>query len=118
VYLKNWNAGTKNGIVQLGWTGDYGDPNNFLGTNFGAGSQAQSGYKNAEVWKLLDEAGSAKTLEDSAKAFQAAGVIINTDLPRIPIIHAPPVYAQKKALTGWVPNPTSGESWATIAIEK
>ncbi|MCX6043765.1 MAG: ABC transporter substrate-binding protein [Chloroflexi bacterium] len=118
VYLKNWNAGTKNGIVQLGWTGDYGDPNNFLASQFGAGSATQAGYKNEAAWKLLDEAGAAKTLDESTQLFQQAGVIINQDLPRIPIVHAPPVYAQKKALTGWVPSPTSGESWATIFIQK
>lgn len=118
VYLKNWNAGAKNGLVQLGWTGDYGDPNNFLYTQFGPSSATQSGYKNEEVWKLLEEAGAAPTLDEATALFQQAGVLINQDLPRIPILHAPPVYAQKKGVTGWLPNPTSGESWATIFIEK
>jgi peptide/nickel transport system substrate-binding protein len=117
-YLKSWNAGAKNGIVQLGWTGDYGDPNNFLYTQFGPSSATQSGYKNEQVWKLLEQAGSAKTLEESTKLFQEAGALINQDLARIPILHAPPVYAQKKELTGWLPNPTSGESWAALSIEK
>ena len=40
------------------------------------------------------------------------------DLPRLPIVHAPPVYAAKKALTGWVPNPTGGESFAGITVQK
>jgi len=44
--------------------------------------------------------------------------LINTDLPRIPIVHAPPVLAAKKALQGWVPNPTGGESFAPISITK
>jgi peptide/nickel transport system substrate-binding protein len=57
-------------------------------------------------------------LEESTKLFQEAGVLINQDLPRILILHAPPVYAQKKALTGGLPNPTSGESWAALFMEK
>lgn len=117
-YLKNINAGAKHGIIQSGWIGDYGDPNNFLYTQFGPVGENQTGYKNEELWKLLEQAGTAKTLEESTKLFQEAGAIINKDLPRIPIVHAPPLLAQKKALTGWVPNPTSGESWATISIEK
>ncbi|MFN8469960.1 MAG: ABC transporter substrate-binding protein [Caldilineaceae bacterium] len=117
-YLKNINAGAKHGIIQSGWIGDYGDPNNFLYTQFGPVGETQTGYKNEELWKLLEEAGTAKTLEESTKLFQEAGTIINKDLPRIPLVHAPPLLAQKKALTGWLPNPTSGESWATISIEK
>jgi len=74
--------------------------------------------ENEEVWKLLEAAGAAQTLAESTQLFQEAGVLINQDWPRIPILHAPPVYAQQKALTGWLPNPTSGESWATIFIEK
>lgn len=70
------------------------------------------------MWKLLEEAGAAPTLDEATALFQQAGVVINQDLPRIPILHAPPVYAQKKGVTGWLPNPTSGESWATIFIEK
>jgi peptide/nickel transport system substrate-binding protein len=117
-YLKNWNSGTKNGIVEVGWTGDYGDPNNFLYTSFGPVGATQAGYTNKDLWSLLEQAGSAKNLDDATKLFQQAGEIINKDLPRIPIVHAPPLYAQKKALSGWLPNPTSGESWATISIEK
>ena len=116
VYLDNWDAGKKGGMVMLGWTGDYGDPNNFLFTHFGPGNMAEAGYDNPEVTTLLQDAGSATTQEDSAKLFQEAGLIINKDMPRIPIVHAPPVFAQKKALTGWVPNPTGGESFAPIMV--
>jgi len=118
VYLDNFDAGKKNGLVMLGWTGDYGDPNNFLYTHFGPGNEPELGYKNQALWDILQQAGSAKTEAESTKLFQDAGAIINKDLPRIPIVHAPPVLAQRKALTGWVPNPTGGESWAELFIEK
>ena len=118
VYLDNWDAGKKNGMVMLGWTGDYGDPNNFLNVHFGPGEEKKTGYKNQAVWDTLKKAGAAKTQDESAKLFQEAGTQINKDLPRIPIVHAPPVFAQKKALTGWVPNPTGGESFAPISISK
>jgi len=118
VYLDNWDAGLKNGMVMLGWTGDYGDPNNFLFTHFGPGNEAEAGYRNEEVWELLGQAGAAPTQDESASLFQQAGQLINADMPRIPIVHAPPVFAQKAALEGWVPAPTNGESFATIFIEK
>jgi peptide/nickel transport system substrate-binding protein len=53
VYLDNFDAGKKNGLVMLGWTGDYGDPNNFLYTHFGPGNEAELGYKNEELWGIL-----------------------------------------------------------------
>jgi peptide/nickel transport system substrate-binding protein len=118
VYLDNWDAGAKHGMTMLGWTGDYADPNNFLYTHFGPGNANEAGYKNEEVWKLLADAGAATSPEESIKLFQQAGKLINADLPRIPIVHAPPVLAAKKALQGWVPNPTGGESFAPISISK
>ncbi len=118
VYLDNWDAGTKYGLVMLGWTGDYGDPNNFLFTHFGPGNVAESGYDNQEVFDMLIAAGSANTQEDSAAMFQDAVRMITTDLPRLPIVHAPPVYAQSAALEGWIPSPTGGEPFTTVYIEK
>jgi peptide/nickel transport system substrate-binding protein len=118
VYLDNWDAGAKHGMIMLGWTGDYGDPNNFLYTHFGPGNVKEAGYSNEEVWKLLGDAGAATSPAESIALFQKAGKLINADLPRIPIVHAPPVLAAKKSLTGWVPNPTGGESFAPISITK
>ena len=116
VYLDNWSAGKKHGLVQLGWTGDYLDPNNFLFTHFGPGNEAEAGYKNQELWDLLAQAGEARSREESAELFQEASTIINRDLPRIPVVHAPPVYAAKKALQGWQPSPVGGEPFKDIFL--
>lgn len=119
VYLDNWDAGTKYGMVMLGWTGDYADPNNFLFTHFGPGVIKQSSYENQEVFDLLSDAAVAPSQEESAELFKQAGVILNQDLPRIPVVHAPPIYAQQAAMDGWVPSPTgSGDNFAAIFIEK
>jgi peptide/nickel transport system substrate-binding protein len=118
VYLDNWDAGLKNGMVMLGWTGDYGDPNNFLFTHFGPGNEAEAGYANQELYDILTQAGSAPNQEAAATLFKQAGDIINRDIPRVPIVHAPPVFAQRAGLEGWVPAPTNGESFAPIFIEK
>ncbi len=118
VYLDNWDAGTKYGLVMLGWTGDYADPNNFLRTHFGPGTVREAGYNNPEVFRLLDEAGTADSQEEAAALFQQAGTLINADLPRIPIVHAPPVYGQRANLEGWIPSPSGGESFANLFISR
>ncbi len=118
VYLDNWDAGAKHGMVMLGWTGDYADPNNFLFTHFGPGNEKEAGYSNPELWELLTKAGAATSEAESIRMFQEAGKMINNDLPRVPIVHAPPVLAAKQTLEGWIPNPTGGESFAPISIQK
>ena len=118
VYLDNWDVGKKHGLVQLGWTGDYLDPNNFLFTHFGPGNEAEAGYKNQELWDLLARAGAAPTQEEAAALFKEAGMIINRDVPRIPIVHAPPVYAARQALQGWTPSPFGSEPFKDVFIEK
>ena len=114
VYLDNWDAGKKHGLVMLGWTGDYADPANFLFTHFGPGNVSEAGYENQELWDIMSQASSATTQEEAIRLWQQADKIINTDLPRIPIVHAPPVYAQRAEVTGWTPNPTGGELFSTI----
>lgn len=117
-YLDNVDAGQKNGMWMLGWTGDYGDPNNFLYTFFGPSAETQQGYANQELIDTLVEAGSAPTPEESVTLFKEAGTIINTDLPRIPVVHSPPVYGAVEGLEGWTPSPFGSEPWKTLFVQK
>ncbi|MBA3943214.1 MAG: ABC transporter substrate-binding protein [Herpetosiphonaceae bacterium] len=118
VYLKNESAGKKHGLYMLGWTGDYADPNNFLQVHFASSSPNSTHYANKQVDDLLSKAGSATTADAANKLFQQAGQIINQDLPRIPIVHAPPVYGALKEVQGWVPNPTGGDDFSVITVTK
>ncbi len=118
VYLDNVDQGKKNGMWMLGWTGDYADPNNFLYTFFGPNAEPSQGYKNQELIDKLNEARGAASRDAATTSFQEAGGIIATDLPRIPIVHAPPVYGANEALQGWVPSPFGHEPWDVLSIEK
>jgi peptide/nickel transport system substrate-binding protein len=118
VYLDNVDAGKKNGMWMLGWTGDYGDPNNFLYTFFGPSAATQQGYNNAELVGTLTEAGQAPSLDDAAELFREAGTVIAQDVPRIPIVHSPPVYGAREGLEGWTPSRYGSEPWKTLFIEK
>lgn len=118
VYLDNVDQAKKHGMWMLGWTGDYNDPNNFLYTFFGPSGQQQQGYNNPTIIEQLDEARGATSQEEAIKIFQQAQTLIAQEVPRIPIVHAPPVYAAKKALQGWQPSPFGHEPWKTISIEK
>ena len=52
-------AGAQSGqapLYLLGWTGDWGDPANFLNVHFAA-QNAQFGFNNPSLFKALDECG-------------------------------------------------------------
>ena len=117
-YLDNVDAGKKNGMWMLGWTGDYSDPNNFLYVFFGPSAKVAQGYENKQLIDLLQQAAAAPSQDASAKLFKQAGELIRQDVPRVPIVHAPPVLAAKKALQGWKPSPFGSEPWIPISIEK
>jgi peptide/nickel transport system substrate-binding protein len=117
-YLDNVDAGKKHGMWMLGWTGDYSDPNNFLFTFFGPNAKDEQGYENKQVIDLLSKAGAATSQDEAAKLFSQAGGLIAQDAARIPIVHAPPVYAAKKALEGWKPSPFGSEPWKDLTIAK
>ncbi len=117
-YLDHLQTGDKYGVAMLSWIGDYSDPNNFLLPHFGAGNVTESGYYNQELVDLLKQAATAKTQQEAATLFQQAGIIINHDVPRIPLLHAAPVHAKKKTLQGWVPSPVNVDSFAPVFLEE
>ena len=118
VYLDNEAAGKKNGMYMLGWTGDYADPNNFLQVHFGSAGAGSTYYSNADVDKLLSQASAAKTAAEANALFKQAGLLINRDMPRIPIVHAPPVFAARAEVKGWTPNPTGGDDFSIISVTR
>ncbi|HEU4328271.1 MAG TPA: ABC transporter substrate-binding protein [Roseiflexaceae bacterium] len=117
-YLDNVDAGKKNGMWMLGWTGDYSDPNNFLYVFFGPIAKIQQGYDNPQLITLLQQAGSAPNQEASAALFKQAGEIIRNEVPRVPVVHAPPVQAAKQGVEGWKPSPFGSDPWTPIFIQK
>ncbi|GAB4382349.1 MAG: ABC transporter substrate-binding protein [Elainellaceae cyanobacterium] len=101
----------------LGWTGDYGDPDNFLYAHFGPGATTDIGnWKNDRVFELLD---SAREAEESERGEMYAEVdtILFEEAVRIPIVHSEPLLAQRANITGWSPSPLGSESFESVSKE-
>ena len=62
-------------------------------------------YCNAEVDKLLNEARASTDDAVRKEKYDAAGVILNEDLPIIYLGHQSWIWASKKGVTGFVPSP-------------
>src|SRR5436190_5588559 len=90
----------------LGWTGDIGDPDNFLFTFFGPTAPDNS-WDNAQVKTLLKQAQNSSDLNERDAIYRQVDMIIDQEVPRIPIAHTTPPLVARNYIRGYVPNPTA-----------
>ncbi|WP_126427767.1 ABC transporter substrate-binding protein [Brevibacillus marinus] len=120
VYLDDVQKGEKDHIFMLGWSGDNGDPDNFLYTLLDKdtiGSNNYSFYANDEVHELLSAAQAETNPDKRAELYRQAQVIIKEDAPWIPLVHSTPLLAGKANLKGYIPSPTGSESYMNVYFE-
>jgi peptide/nickel transport system substrate-binding protein len=104
-------------LYLLGWTGDFGDPDNFVGTFFQAPSP-EWGFNNPEIHGILDQAESETDLEEREGHYQEANRLIMDFLPGVPYVHTSPALAFNANVQGYVPSPVSLEPFASVTIEE
>ncbi len=102
-YVQKIDSGAA-GLYLFGWTGDFGDPDDFLGVFFGS-KQPAWGFDNQQIFSELQ---AAKTETDQAKRtdmYKKANADIMTFLPGVPYVHTRPALAFAKNYTGFIPSP-------------
>ncbi|MBE9095785.1 ABC transporter substrate-binding protein [Tychonema sp. LEGE 07203] len=100
----------------LGWTGDYGDPDNFYYPHFGPGSTADLGnWKNPKVLELLDRGRASGDKAARAKIYAEVSEILHGEAVRLPIVHSQPLLGKRKNVRGWVPSPLGSESFEDVS---
>ena len=117
-YLGNVDEG-KTQLYLLGWTGDYGDADNFIGTFFQTPQKAwgTNKFPDQEVIDLLNE-GERETDEAKRETiYQDANRAIMDWLPGVPYAHSRPALAFAANVKGYVPSPTTNELFSTVTIE-
>jgi peptide/nickel transport system substrate-binding protein len=114
-YLGQVDEG-KTQLYLLGWTGDFGDPDNFIGTFFQDGQKAWGTDKkpDQEVMDLLDKAESETDIEARKGIYEDANRAIMDWVPGVPYAHSKPALAFKAGIEGYQPSPVSLESFATV----
>jgi peptide/nickel transport system substrate-binding protein len=118
-YLGNVDEGNYQ-LYLLGWTGDYGDADNFIGTFFQTPQAAwgTTDHPNQEVLDLLNQ-GEEETDEAAREGiYQDANRAIMEWLPGVPYAHSEPALAFAANVQGYIPSPTTNESFATVSIEE
>ena len=114
-YLEDRNTQPGFQAFMLGWTGDYGDPDNFLYAHFGPGStQDLGGYDNPKLFDLLGKARSSQELKERQSLYQEVDELLFNEALRIPIVHSQPLMATQSSLKGWQPSPLGVENFADV----
>jgi len=112
-YVGRVQAGTAGALNLIGWTGDYGDPDNFIGSFFKT-EQGQWGFKNPRIFSLLEKAVAETNAAKRKAMYQQANRLIMQFLPGVPYAHTKPALGFQSNVVGYKPSPVSLESFATV----
>lgn len=116
-YLDLMQGSSDHGIHLLGWTGDYNDPDNFVGTFFGAPSN-EWGFDNPELFSTLTTARGLATAEEQEAAYLAANEQIMEFLPGIPLAHPVPTLAFNERVTSYPASPVQDEVYNMVELSE
>ncbi len=114
-YLDRVNGSEDHGIHLLGWTGDYNDPDNFVGTFFGAASP-EWGFENPELFEALTQARALPTQEEQEPVYEDINAQISEFVPGVPLASPVPSLAFAPRVEGYQPSPVQDEVWNTITL--
>jgi len=108
-YLSQIRSGKYPGLFMVGWTGDNGDPDNFLYEIFSSDNIPvgdTSRYKNPDVDTALRQAQKEVNHDKRVALYQQAQKTIMDDAPWVFINSLEQVRAASKRVQGYVLNPT------------
>jgi len=109
-------------MVQLGWSGDNGDPDNFLYTLFSCDSVTRgsnnSRYCNAKFNAAISQARTTYGRAERSKLYQKALALLSEDEPVIPIAHSRVFRALSDRVKGYVMNPFDLDYFGALTLER
>ncbi|MGY1727173.1 ABC transporter substrate-binding protein [Geodermatophilus sp. SYSU D01062] len=119
-YLDAVQAGQAD-IHLLGWTGDYNDAYNFIGTFFAEQANGQASaefgaFSNPEIFAALAQADAEPDVAARTEQYQEANRLIMDYLPGVPISHSPPALVVAENVQGLEPSPISDEDFSTVSL--
>ncbi len=110
-------------MALLGWTGDNGDPDNFiyvlLDKDNAKGPDAGNiaFYKNDALHDILIKAQQSSDEAERTKLYEDAQEIIHNDAPWVPLVHSTPPLVGKKNIKGFNPHPTGSDKFTEVHFE-
>ena len=118
-YLKLSKAEDRDGAVMLGWTGDNGDPDNFLHTLLGCaavGGNNRAQWCNEEFDKIVNAAKVTVDQGERTKLYEEAQVVFKREAPWITLDHSLVVMPMSAKVSGYVMSPLGHHSFSGVDI--
>ncbi|MQT31062.1 ABC transporter substrate-binding protein [Pseudomonas helleri] len=119
-YIKR-SKGGENGAMLIGWSGDNGDPDNWLGTLFGCDAINGNNFSkwcNPEFDKLITAAKNTTDKEERTKLYKEAQQLLKEQLPLTPIAHSTVYQPMRKNVEGFKISPLGLMSFYGVSVDK
>ncbi len=120
-YLKRSKAEDRDGAVLLGWTGDNGDPDNFLAVLLGCdavGGSNRAQWCNKEFEDLIQKAKVVSDAAERTKLYEQAQVVFKREAPWATIAHSVVFKAMRKEVEGYKIDPFGGHNFYGVDIKE
>ena len=118
-YLDRSKAKDRDGAVMLGWTGDNGDPDNFLDTLLGCdavGGNNRAQWCNKEFDELVKKAKITSDQAERTKLYEEAQVVFKREAPWATLDHSLSVVPMRKEVSGFVQSPLGDFTFENVDI--
>lgn len=118
-YLAQSSAVDRDGAVLLGWTGDNGDPDNFLAVLLGCdavGSANRAQWCNDEFNDLIQKAKVTSDQAERTKLYEEAQVVFKREAPWATIAHSVVFMPMRKEVQNYVMDPKGTHAFDGVDI--
>lgn len=118
-YLSRSRELDRDGAILLGWTGDNGDPDNFLAVLLGCDGVENSNraqWCNEEFDAVVNEAKTLSSQEERAALYKEAQAIFKREAPWATIAHSVVFMTMRPEVEGYVVHPLGGHIFNAVGI--
>ena len=119
-YIKRAHAGEHDAML-IGWTGDNGDPDNWLGTLYGCDSVNGNNFSkwcDAGYDKIVKQAKAVTDRDARSELYQQAQQIIQQQLPISPIAHSTVYQPMRNSVEGFEISPFGRNSFYGVSNKR
>ncbi|WP_299816320.1 ABC transporter substrate-binding protein [uncultured Jannaschia sp.] len=120
-YLERSKAEDRDGAVLLGWTGDNGDPDNFLAVLLGCdavGNSNRANWCHEPFDTLIQDAKTLSSQEERAALYEEAQVIFKEQAPWATIAHSVVFMTMRPEVEGYVVHPLGGHIFNQVGLSE
>lgn len=118
-YLARSKEEDRDGAVLLGWTGDNGDPDNFLAVLLGCdgvGGSNRAQWCNEEFNNLVQEAKTSSDPAERTRLYEEAQGVFKQEAPWATIAHSVVFMPMRKEVQGYVMDPLGGHFFHNVTL--